>query len=60
MVKSITREHLEAVNRRTETTAGLNLRAEYCDFMSQTLDDPVAERLWAISAQRRREEAARL
>jgi hypothetical protein len=60
MVKPLTQEHLIAYRTRNQTKAGLLLRAEYCDFMSQTSATENGRDLWAISASKRREEAGKM
>jgi hypothetical protein len=58
MSKPITRDHLEAVNKKYETREGLTLRAEYCEFMARSARTSHEREMWNLSGSRRRQEAA--
>lgn len=59
-MKAITLAHLHAVKGRDPSVRGLELRAEYCDFMSQSARTDNEAQCWAHSAELRRKEAQRI
>ncbi len=56
MIEAVTRDHLDATNRKLNSKIGLLLRAEYCEFMAESTTGH-ASRMWRISADRRKQEA---
>lgn len=60
LLKPITLDHLRAVKERDQSVRGLEMRAEYCDFMLQSARTDNEAQCWAHSAELRRKEAQRI
>lgn len=57
IIMPITRDHLDATNKKLTTVQGLKLRAEYCQFMAATASNEDERKLWTISAEKRGQDA---